>query len=136
MTWYASALNRITGSVLSGGLYVFATAYLLSPLLGWHLESAAIAEWFGGFGAVTKGVLKFGISWPFTFHCWNGVRHLVWDTGREFGNKRVQVTGWIVVGLSVVSSTILAFVGSGDSTNKGKGVGDEGWKSDFKNWKG
>src|SRR6266516_7958120 len=35
VTWYASALNRITGAVLSGGLYVFAAAYLVSPLLGW-----------------------------------------------------------------------------------------------------
>ena len=128
MTWYASALNRVTGSVLSGGLYVFGAAYLVSPLLGWHLESAAMAEWFGGFGAVTKGVMKFGISWPFTFHCWNGIRHLVWDTGREFGNKQVQVTGWIVVALSVVSSTALAFVGTGGGKSKGTGVGEESWK--------
>ena len=136
MTWYASAFNRITGSVLSGGLYIFGAAYLVSPLLGWHLESAAIAEWFGGFGAVSKGVLKFGISWPFTFHAWNGIRHLTWDTGRELGNRQVQVTGWIVVALSVVSSTVLAFVGTGNGKNKGKEEGDEGWKSEFKNWKG
>lgn len=136
ITWYGSALNRITGSVLSGGIYVFATAYLVSPLLGWHLESGAVAEWFGSFGAVTKGVMKFGISWPFTYHFWNGIRHLAWDTGRQLNNKQVQVTGWAVVGLSVVCSAVLAFVGTGGSKNTGKGVGDEGWKSEFKNWKG
>lgn len=136
ITWYGSALNRITGSVLSGGIYVFATAYLVSPLLGWHLESGAVAEWFGSFGAVTKGVMKFGISWPFTYHFWNGIRHLAWDTGRQLNNKQVQVTGWAVVGLSVVCSAVLAFVGMGGSKNTGKGVGDEGWKSEFKNWKG
>lgn len=136
ITWYASALNRVTGCVLSGGLYIFGAAYLVSPLLGWHLESAAMAEWFGSFGAVTKGVMKFGISWPFTFHCWNGLRHLLWDTGRELGNRQVQVTGWIAVALSVVSSTVLAFVGMGDGKSKGKGVGEESWKGEFKNWKG
>lgn len=106
-------LNRITGSVLSGGFYIFGAAYLVSPLLGWHLESAAMAEWFGGFGEVTKGVVKFAVAWPFAFHSWNGVRHLVWDMGRELGNRQVQVTGWFVVGLSVVSSAVLAFVGMG-----------------------
>ena len=50
-----------------------------------------------------------GIGLPFWFHSWNGVRHLVWDTGREFSNKQVQVTGWTVVGLTVVSSAVLAF---------------------------
>jgi len=109
MTWYASALNRITGSILSGGFYIFGAAYLASPLFGWHLESATMAEWFGSFGGVTKGVLKFGVAMPFTFHSWNGIRHLVWDSGREISNKAVQVTGWTVVGLSVVSSGILAF---------------------------
>lgn len=95
-----------------------------------------MAEWFGGFGAVSKGVIKFGVSWPFTFHCWNGIRHLVWDTGREFGNRQVQVTGLVVVGLSVVSSTVLAFVGMGGAKGEGEGVGKESWKGEFKNWKG
>ena len=53
--------------------------------------------------------MKFGVSLPFTYHSWNGIRHLVWDSGRQFGNKQVQVTGYIVLGLTVVSSGILAF---------------------------
>ena len=129
--------NRITGCVLSGGLYIFGAAYLVSPLTGWHLESAAMAEWFGSFGEVSKALMKFGIAWPFAFHSWNGIRHLAWDTGRELSNKQVQVTGWIVVGLSVVSSAVLAFVGMGNGKSKSKGVvGEESWKGEFKNWKG
>ena len=95
-----------------------------------------MAEWFGSFGAVTKGVMKFGIALPFTFHSWNGIRHLVWDTGREFGTRQVQVTGWIVVALSVVSSTVLAFVGTGNAKSKENGAGEESWKGEFKSWKG
>jgi hypothetical protein len=44
-----NSMNRITGTVLSGGIaqsvdtlttgtYLFGTAYLVSPLLGWHLD--------------------------------------------------------------------------------------------------
>ena len=61
---------------------------------------------------------------------------MVWDTGREFGNKQVEVTGWIVVALTVVSSTALAFVGMGDGKSKEQGVGEGSWKGEFKNWKG
>ncbi len=91
-----------------------------------------MAEWFGSFGAVTKGVMKFGVSLPFTFHSWNGIRHLVWDTGREFANRQVVVTGWIVMALTVASSAALALVGMGG----GKSKKEESWKGEFKNWKG
>lgn len=72
-----------------------------------------MAEWFGAFGWFSKGLMKFGVSLPFTYHSWNGIRHLVWDSGRSFGNRQVQVTGFVVIGLTVVSSVALAFVGGG-----------------------
>ncbi|KAI9760506.1 MAG: hypothetical protein M4579_001591 [Chaenotheca gracillima] len=108
LTWILSGLNRITGSVLSGGLYVFATAYLAAPLFGWHLESASMAAAFGAWPVLGKVALKTTLALPFTFHCINGVRHLVWDTGKEFGNQQVVRTGWAVVGLTAVSTLGLA----------------------------
>ncbi|CAF9922895.1 MAG: hypothetical protein HETSPECPRED_005176 [Heterodermia speciosa] len=110
ISWYLSGLNRITGSVLSGGFYVFGAAYLCAPLFGWHLESASMAAAFGSLPVTAKVLLKFGIAMPFTFHSYNGVRHLMWDTGRGLTNKEVVRTGWTVVGLSVVSSGILAMM--------------------------
>lgn len=53
--------------------------------------------------------MKFAVSLPFSFHSWNGIRHLVWDTGRELSNRQIQLTGWTVVGLTFLSSGILAF---------------------------
>ena len=58
---------------------------------------------------MTKFVIKFGIALPFCFHSFNGVRHLVWDLGRELGNVQVQRTGWLVVGLTFVGSAALAW---------------------------
>lgn len=52
--------------------------------------------------------IKYGVALPFTFHAFNGVRHLVWDTGRELSNRQVQVTGWTVVGASLLASGFLA----------------------------
>ncbi|KAI9802373.1 MAG: hypothetical protein M1833_001879 [Piccolia ochrophora] len=110
ITWYASALNRITGSLLSGGFYAFFAAYLAAPLFGWHLESASLAAAFGAWPVLAKVGVKFGVALPFTFHSFNGIRHLVWDTGSEFGNKQVVRTGWTVVGLTFVGAGALAFI--------------------------
>jgi succinate dehydrogenase (ubiquinone) cytochrome b560 subunit len=110
ITWYGSALNRVTGSLLSGSLYVFATAYLVAPLFGWHLESQSIAAAFATWPVAAKVATKYFVSLPFTYHCWNGVRHLVWDMGKELLNKQVVRTGWAVVGLSVASSIALALI--------------------------
>ena len=103
-------MNRLTGVIVSGGFYIFGITYLASPLLGWHIESANLAAAFGSLPVAAKMALKFGVALPFTFHSWNGFRHLIWDTGREFGNKQVQRSGWFVVGLTVVSSGVLAYI--------------------------
>ncbi|KAL4917989.1 hypothetical protein BDW62DRAFT_182749 [Aspergillus aurantiobrunneus] len=108
VTWYLSGLHRITGIILSGPLYLFATAYLAAPLFGWHLESASLAAAFATLPVAAKFGLKSVAALPFTYHCTNGLRHLMWDTGRGINNKLVIQTGWTVVGLSVASALYLA----------------------------
>lgn len=110
VTWYLSALNRITGCILSGGFYIFGSLYLIAPYIGLHLESAVMAASFAAWPVALKFFTKTLVALPFTFHCFNGVRHLVWDTARMIDNKKVQQSGWFVVGLSVVSALALAFM--------------------------
>jgi succinate dehydrogenase (ubiquinone) cytochrome b560 subunit len=104
ITWYGSALNRVTAIMLSGGLYVWGMAYLAAPALGWHLETtsmvAAVATW----PVAVKIGAKMAIVMPFFYHVLNGFRHLGWDIGVGFANTTVRQTGWAVVGLSVVST--------------------------------
>lgn len=83
LTWYLSMFNRITGLAVSGGLYAFATAYLAAPLFNWHLDTASMAEAFGSLSEYAKFSIKAGIALPFTFHSWNGIRHLMWDTSSQ-----------------------------------------------------
>ncbi|KAK1050422.1 cytochrome b subunit of succinate dehydrogenase, Sdh3p [Friedmanniomyces endolithicus] len=100
ITWYLSGLNRITGCLLSGGFYVFGALYLVAPYIGWHLETAVLAAAFAKWPAVLKVGAKV----------FNGVRHLTWDTASMIDNKKVNQTGWTVVGLTVVSALLLAFL--------------------------
>lgn len=100
--------NRITGAILSGGFYIFGIAYLVSPLAGWHLESASMAAAVAAWPVAAKVAAKFAVALPFTFHSFNGLRHLGWDVGAGIKNATVIRTGWAAVGVSVVSALYLA----------------------------
>ena len=110
ITWYGSALNRVTGVALSGAFYAFGALYLVAPAVGWHLESSVMAASFAAWPLALKVLTKVTIALPFTYHSFNGLRHLVWDTASMINNKQVQQTGWAVVGISVISALALAFV--------------------------
>ncbi|KXG50104.1 Succinate dehydrogenase/Fumarate reductase, transmembrane subunit [Penicillium griseofulvum] len=108
--WIGSSLHRITGVALSGTLYLWATAYLVSPALGWHLESASMVAAMGALPFAAKVLLKSTLALPFTYHCMNGLRHLMWDLGRGLTNPVIIKTGWAVVGLSITSAIGLALI--------------------------
>ncbi|KAL4926792.1 succinate:quinone oxidoreductase subunit C [Aspergillus undulatus] len=104
----SSALERITGLLLAGPLYLYGTVYFLAPHLGlgWDLSSASIAAVVAGFPAVVRVGLKFALAWPFTFHVVNGVRYLVTAVGTGTMRSRGQVVkiAWAVVGVSFVGA--------------------------------
>lgn len=109
ITWIVSIATRITGVALSGGLYLYATAYLLSPgVTGWNVGSESLVNAFGSLSPVSQFALKFAVALPFSFHSFNGVRHLIWDTGSMMTNQQVARSGWTVVGASVVAAFMLA----------------------------
>lgn len=69
--------------------------------------AAAFAAW----PVAAKVATKFAFAWPFTFHFFNGFRHLAWDMGKTMTNKAIAQTGWFVTGISVLSALYLsAFV--------------------------
>ncbi|KAG5294757.1 succinate dehydrogenase cytochrome b560 subunit [Histoplasma ohiense] len=110
ITSVLSLLHRNTGLLLSGPFYLFFAAYAASPWLGWHIDSTSMAASFGTLPVAAKVLLKTTAALPFTFHCINGVRHLVWDLGRGFSNKQVTKSGRTVIGLSISSALLLGFL--------------------------
>ncbi|KAL2007461.1 hypothetical protein VTN00DRAFT_8899 [Thermoascus crustaceus] len=92
ITSVVSSLERITGIIFAGGLYVFSTAYFASPYLGWDLSSASMAAAFGALPVAVKAAAKFCVAWPFAFHCFNRAKYLVWSAGGLLTNRQV---GWL-----------------------------------------
>jgi succinate dehydrogenase / fumarate reductase cytochrome b subunit len=53
--------------------------------------------------------LLFGVAGLFSlsFHFFNGIRHLVWDTGHGLDIKTAYLSGWLVLAGSVISTALL-----------------------------
>ncbi|PHH78983.1 hypothetical protein CDD82_2726 [Ophiocordyceps australis] len=109
-TWFgASAWTRITGCTLSGVAYAYFAAYLVSPLLGLHIESASLAAAFAAWPLAVKGFFKLALSFPFAFHFFSGCKHLIYDMGKGFAKQTIRNGEIALWGVSFASALYLAF---------------------------
>ena len=97
VTMTLSILHRATGVALSVGLIVF---------VAWLYQAAAGADAYQSIysplSTLVGRLLLLGWSFAFFLHLGNGIRHLVWDTGRGLGKRQADQSAWFVI--------ILAFV--------------------------
>jgi succinate dehydrogenase / fumarate reductase cytochrome b subunit len=97
ITMTLSILHRITGVVLAIG--AFGVAWWLLAVSA----SSARYEQFADLAASLPGkIVLAGFSYCLMYHLLNGLRHLLWDSGRGFEIKQFYATGWAVVVLSFV----------------------------------
>lgn len=98
-----SITHRATGVFLS---------LVGAPLLLWWISAvsngpqayAAFLACMGGWmGRLTLLACLFSLS----FHSLNGVRHLIWDTGRGLDIRSAYTLGWMVLVGTVVSTAVL-----------------------------
>lgn len=87
-----SFVHRITGIGLAIGSVLLA-AWVLSAVSG----PAAYAAYTGFARSIIGQILLLCWSWALLYHLCNGIRHLVWDTGRAFEKPQVDLGGWIVI---------------------------------------
>ncbi|PFH50971.1 hypothetical protein AMATHDRAFT_75266 [Amanita thiersii Skay4041] len=107
LTWIASIANRFTGVGLSVLLYGFSLAYLVAP---GTFDSAHIIEFVAGLPDGVKYAGKAILAAPFTFHSFNGLRHLGWDMGKFLSVKSAYSTGYVVLGATALSTAYLTFM--------------------------
>ena len=85
-------------------------------LVAWLYDTAAGPDAYSLFAAVmgsAPGKL-FLIGWSFAFfyHLANGVRHLVWDTGRGFEKNQANASAWFVIVVAIVLTAVFWWVAS------------------------
>ncbi|PPQ98023.1 hypothetical protein CVT26_003085 [Gymnopilus dilepis] len=106
LTWIGSIANRVTGVGLSVLLYGFSIAYLVAPTT---FSSQNVVEFVAGLPDAVKYTGKAILAAPFSFHAFNGIRHLSWDLVKFVSVKGAYVTGYIVLASTAVSTAFLTF---------------------------
>jgi succinate dehydrogenase / fumarate reductase, cytochrome b subunit len=95
-------LHRITGAAL----------YLGTIILAWWLIAAATGPAYFAFvndllGSWVGRLVLFGYTWALIHHMLGGIRHLIWDTGRGFELKTVDLLGWgTIIGSVLITAAI------------------------------
>ena len=97
ITMATSILHRATGVGLAVGFVVF-VAWLFDAASG----PDAYSTFLGAMESTVGCVLLIGWSYAFFYHLANGVRHLVWDTGRGLEKEQATASAWFVIVASVV----------------------------------
>lgn len=97
-----SILHRITGAAL----------YFGSLLLAWWLVAAAAGpDYFafvnGIFGSWFGRLVLFGYTWALMHHMMGGIRHFIWDTGRGYDLKTIDLLSWGTLVASAVLTVLI-----------------------------
>jgi succinate dehydrogenase / fumarate reductase cytochrome b subunit len=111
VTMLTSILHRATGIALYVGALLLA---------GWAVALAsgphAYVEYMALLSSIIGRVVLFGLTVSIFYHLANGIRHLVWDTGRGLDVKTANLTAVVVIAFSVVAAVAVwlaaGFVGA------------------------
>ena len=107
ITMASSILHRATGLAMAVGFIV---------LVAWLFDAASgpdvYAVFLGAMDSVVGRILLVGWSFAFFYHLSNGIRHLVWDTGRGLEKGQATTSAWFVIVLSIVLTVAFWLVAS------------------------
>ncbi len=102
VTSVLSILHRFTGIGFCAGLI---------GLVVWLYFLSQSAENYSAgielINTVPGQIFLWTIIFSGNFHLGNGIRHLIWDAGYGFSLPTVTASGWLVVGVSFLSTLLL-----------------------------
>jgi len=105
-TMTLSILHRITGVASSVGFLVFAW-WLMALASGPSSYETAMRYLSSPLGKL----LLVGFTFSFVYHFCNGIRHMVWDTGRGLERAQARRSGWFVIVAALLLTALLIWFG-------------------------
>jgi succinate dehydrogenase / fumarate reductase cytochrome b subunit len=103
LTSLMSITHRASGVFLSVVSTPLLLWWLIAVSSGPEAYNALLASLGGWIGKLVVAASILCLS----FHLFNGIRHLVWDTGRALDIKTAYTAGWLVLIATAVLSAIL-----------------------------
>lgn len=97
-----SIVHRMTGAAL----------YFGTLLVAWWLTAAAISEPYFNYvsailGSLPGKVVLIGYTWALLHHMMGGLRHFLWDTGRGYDLKTIDLLCWGSLVLSLAATALI-----------------------------
>ena len=106
--WQISSLlsitHRITGVINAIAISLICIWFLLTINNEKILFENILNSFFGKF-------ISISLSWTFSFHILNEIRHLIWDVGYGFDPKISKITGYMTLITSFLLTIIIYFFG-------------------------
>jgi succinate dehydrogenase / fumarate reductase, cytochrome b subunit len=99
ITSVLSISHRISG-IVNALVALGVAAMLISVAAG----PAAYARFAAVAGSLPGRIALFLFTLSICYHLFNGIRHLVWDTGRGFQMSKVYGSAYVVMALAIVSA--------------------------------
>ena len=105
-TMSLSIMHRITGLAAAVGFLA---------LVWWLMALAtgpdAYARAMRCLGSPLAKLLLVGFTFSFVYHFCNGIRHLVWDTGRGLERAQARRSGALVVVAALLGTVLIVWLG-------------------------
>ena len=105
-TMSLSILHRITGCAAAVGFLLFVW-WLMALASG----PAAYASAMSALASPIAKLLLVGFTFSFVYHFCNGIRHLVWDTGRGLERAQARRSGAVVVVAALLLTAVAIWFG-------------------------
>jgi succinate dehydrogenase / fumarate reductase cytochrome b subunit len=105
-TMSLSILHRMTGIAASAGFLVF-VYWLMALATGHDAYQRAMAVLQSPIGKL----LLIGFTFSFVYHFCNGIRHLVWDTGRGLERVQARRSGYFVIVTALALTALVVWLG-------------------------
>lgn len=116
-TMSLSILHRITGCAAAVGFL---------GLVWWLMALAsgpqAYADVMACLSTPFAKLLLAGFAFSFVYHFCNGIRHLVWDTGRGLERKQARASGALVIVAALLITAIVLYFGCAALAGPAAGV--------------
>ncbi len=102
ITMVASIAHRASGVALYVGALILA---------GWSLALASGPVAYSAYaellGSPLGKLVLLGITVSVFFHLANGVRHLLWDSGKGFEPRTADLTAWLAIVFALLASALV-----------------------------
>ena len=105
-TMTLSILHRLTGCVASVGFLAFVW-WLMALASGPDAYAAAMSC----LSSPLAKLLLVGFTFSFIYHFCNGIRHLVWDTGRGLERAQARRSGAVVILAALIFTAVVVWYG-------------------------